>query len=67
MPVDLGRDATTAKAPSIMKFESPSIYVFSREEIVIMIQTADAFANNNHDCTAFHENALYRYAVIVLD
>lgn len=63
----LSKDALVTKAHGITHLDNPSLYISCGEDILIMIQAADAFFRNNHKPTPYHVNFIHRHAKAVLD
>lgn len=45
-----------------MHLDEPSIYIYSEEDIPLIIRATDAFVKIDHKAATFHANSFYRHA-----
>lgn len=63
----LARDSTAARNFRIARLNQSSLYLSFEENIVLMIQVADAYAENDHEPAHFQTNSCFRHARALLD
>lgn len=56
--VKMGKSAPAAKNPCITHLDDPRFYTSSEVDIVLIMQTADSFVNNDHKLNPFHSKSL---------
>lgn len=63
----LGKDAASSETLSIIHHDEPVVYVSSEDEILLMIQAAEGFINNDYKSVSLQPNSCYKLARAVLD
>lgn len=51
---------TAEKSVGTISVDDASLYISSEDEIILMIQAAEAFVNNDHKPAIFHANFFHR-------
>lgn len=62
----LSRDRSTSKTLGITRLGDPALYISNRKDVVLIINAADGFVNNDSKPALFHASSFYSHAPSLL-